>query len=301
MKVYSPSQTATWMRCPMMRALRKEGWIPRYGQRKDWAAVLGQAFGAGVGAYNSLRQAHEEQGMLMPERAPDARASFIDVAVGVALGVKQQRVREMVDMGLVVDEDGDAYIKVLDQRIRRAVTCYVLTDPIPDTWKIVDIESSLGEGAGNARPDLIVRDEMGLAIVDYKSKLTLKAEYRHKTIQEYANGHQFLHYAHFGREYYKEPIDRYYIGLAVLEPRWAFELIPFPVHDETLKVWYQGASTAWAMMEREDAGEQVPWLSDRHSDQFGQCPYYRMCFTHMYDPGLAKQDYILTERVTEAA
>lgn len=283
----------------MMRALRAEGWTPKFGGRKDWAAVLGKSFGAGVGVYNGLRREIEQGGGTMPARTLQARLSLLGAAVGSADRVLNQEVAQLERIGMVVDPEGEEYLKVLSKRVKKAVTEYVTNDPIPDTWRIIEVEESLGPDAGNARPDFMVRDDMGLAVVDLKSKLTLKAEYRQKTINEYANGHQFLHYAHFGQIKYGEPIERYYIGLAVLEPRWAFELVPFPVHAETLRVWFQGSSRAWAAMEEEDKGDALPWMSDRHSDQFGQCPYYKACFVHHYDAGLMKQDYLLTERVTE--
>jgi hypothetical protein len=126
------------------------------------------------------------------------------------------------------------------------------------------------------------------------------AQYRQKTIQEYANSHQMLHYGWAGKESYGEPIHTYYIGLAVLEPRWAFDLLPYPIHPEALEVWLGSARRVWGDMEAEERGERVPWLSANHSDNFGQCPYYKACFVHHYDPPLMAQDYLYVERVKDS-
>jgi len=299
MKVYSPSQTSTWMRCPVLRALRHEGWTSKYVGRPFWAATLGQGFAAGVGVYNNLRKDREALGQPAPARTLSGRVTLANAAAAVAISVIDQRLNEAERLGVVIDAEGVDYVKTIHTRAAKAVTAYVVSDPLPDTWRIVAVEESLGPEAGNARPDAVVRDTMGLAILDYKSKLTLNAQYRQKTINEFANGHQFLHYGHFGALKYQEPIDRYYIGLAVFEPRWAFDLLPFPLNAETQKVWFQGASVAWAAMEKEDLGLQAPWMSDRHSDQYGQCPMYKACFVHHFDAALMKQDYLLTERVPE--
>lgn len=298
MKVYSPSSTATWMRCPMMRALGQEGWIGKYAAKKDYAATLGQGFAAGVAIYNNIRFEHEQGGAKLPPRDATARASIIEACVESAKRLMDERLKEMQDIGLIMD-DSDGYVDKLAGRCTKAVSTYIATDPIPDSWRVVAAEKDFGVAYGGARADLVVRDETGLAVVDYKSKLTLKAEYRHKTISEYGNSHQMLHYAWAGGETYGEPIHKYYIGLAVLEPRWAFDLVPYPVHPESLATWLKASQRAWMDMEAEEVGDKVPWMAADHSDRFGMCQYYKACFVHHYDPNLMKQDYLQVERIKQ--
>ncbi len=292
-KVYSPSSTTTWMRCPMMRALSREGWQPKMLAKKDWSALLGQGFAAGVGIYNNLRQEWERGGAQAPQRDAATRADLIRACSDAAVKIVQQKTEDMLAAGLNAGDDDQGYQDKLEARIRKALASYITADPIPDSWRIVEAEKDFGEDYGNARADLVARDTNGgLVIVDYKSKLTLAAQYRNKTIQEYANSHQMFHYAWSGEETYSEPISTYYIGLAVLEPRWAFDLIAFPVSPESLGVWLQSARVVWGNIEREEAGQVVPWLSANHSDNFGQCPYYKACFVHHYDPSLMAADYV---------
>jgi len=298
MRVYSPSSTATWMRCPMLRALGQEGWIPKYAAKKDYAATLGQGFAAGVAIYNNIRMEHERGGAKLPPRDDTSRESLAATCGESAVRVMDERLKEMEQIGLVMD-DTEGYIDKLATRCRKAVRQYVMTDPVPDTWRIVDAEKDFGPSFGNSRADLIVEDSLGLAVVDYKTKLTLKAEYRQKTINEYANSHQMLHYGWAGRETYGRPINNYYIGLAVFEPRWAFDLVPYPIHPETLETWLKATQRAWMDMEAEEVGDKVPWMSANHSDNFGQCPMYKACFVHHYDPTLMKQDYLHVERIKQ--
>ena len=277
----------------MMLALRKEGWVPKYMAKKDWAALLGQGFAAGVGIYNNHRQEWERAGHQAPPRDASARASLIQTCSDSAILIVEQKIKEMAASGLTLDSADDAmYQDKLAGRIRKSISSYIASDPIADTWTIVDAEKDFGPEYGNSRADLICRDQNNaLVVVDYKSKLTLAAQYRQKTIMEYANSHQMLHYAWAAGETYGVTVNTYAIGLAVLEPRWAFDLIPYPVQPESLAAWLGSARRVWDEMARDSSGETVPWMSANHSDNFGQCVYYKACFSHHYDPALMAQDY----------
>lgn len=278
----------------MMRALNKEGWVPKYVAKKDWAALLGQGFAAGVGIYNNFRAEWERGGAQAPKRDAASRGDLIQVCQDAAIEIVSQKVRDMQASGLVLNSGDDAaYQDKLNGRIKKSLSSYIASDPIPDTWRIVEAEKDFGEEFGNARADLICLDaQAAYTIVDYKSKLALKAEYRQKTIQEYSNSHQQFHYAWACQESYRCVVPSYHIGLGVMEPRWAFDLIPFPIHPESLGAWLASAKVVWADMAREEAGDRVPWLSANHSDNFGQCVYYRACFVHHYDPSLMAADYV---------
>ncbi len=247
MKVYSPSQTAEWMRCPMMRALRKEGWVSKWGAKRDLAATIGQAFAAGVGTYNNFRKTNP----LMPVRGVNVERTRLAVSsVDVAKAVMHRRLEEMEKLGFVLTsgEEDELYMTQMEKRVVKAVSTYVYEDPMPDDWQIVDIEESLGEAAGNARPDLVIRNPQGLHMVDYKSKVQLLARYEAKTKGDYANSHQMLHYGHFGKLHYGEDLAGYYIGLSVFEPRFRVDWVPYPYNSETLKTWAATTPAAWATM-----------------------------------------------------
>ncbi len=288
--IFSPSSTATWLRCPMLRALRRQGWVPRTAKKKDVSAIIGQAFAAGVGTYNNLRKAHEEGGgdVTTLDKARAAAAS-----VGIAKGVMHQHFREIERLGLVIPATEDSYFNDAPRYIETAVNKYCLNDPLPSTWRIVDVEREFSEH-GPCRPDLIVRDNFGLAVVDYKSKVTLLEKYRAKTEQEYLNHDQMHHYAWAGEEVYSEPIQRYHIALAVITPTFRCNLVSQEINPETLKLWLQGRRKVWKRMAEDDADGQ-PALAADHSDKFGQCDYYAACFRYRLDPELMKRDYINTK------
>ena len=83
------------MRCPIKRAIRKDGWVVKATGRRDTAALLGSAFAAGVGVYNNLRQVTESNGEKMPPRmATASREKYIDASFSVAAGVIGTRLYE---------------------------------------------------------------------------------------------------------------------------------------------------------------------------------------------------------------
>jgi hypothetical protein len=271
----------------MMRAIRRQGWIAKTAKKKDLAAIVGQSFAAGVGTYNNLRKEHEAGGgvvtTLDKQRAAEACS-------GIALGVMHQHLREVERLGLVIAATEDGYLNDMPTMIRKAVQSYCLNDPLPASWRIVDVEREFPEH-GPCRPDLMVRDDFGLAVVDYKSKVYLAPQYRSKTEMEYLNHDQMHHYAWSGEEVYGEPVQRYHIALSVFTPRFDAKLISQEINPETLKLWLTGRRKVWARMAEDDA-DGMPALAADHSDKFGQCEYYAACFRHRLDPELMKHDYI---------
>jgi hypothetical protein len=211
----------------------------------------------------------------------------------VAQSVLKKRIQDWEGLGLSFATGSEQNgLHTVYPRLEKAIKGYLAKPQLPIEWQIVSVEEDLGEEAGHARPDLIVRDEMGLAVLDYKYRTRLPAEYRVKTLQEFAHTTQMMHYAYFVGQRYNEPITRFYIGLAVGEPRFLFDLVPYPVHEETLKVWYQATAPLWKLMEETDNGERLPSMAAEHSDRFGRCPMYKACFEHHFDPYLMARDYL---------
>jgi hypothetical protein len=249
---------------------------------RDYAACLGKAFAAGVAVHNTLRK----------NGAPNGDAAATEAIIGTAKHLLDAEIKAWEAMGLAFAADTELNsLQRVTTRLENALRKYILKDPLPKGWEIVAVEDDLGEEAGHARPDLIVRDESGLAGYDYKCRTRLPAEWRMKAINEFAQSNQMLHYSHFVSKKYGEPVSRYYIGLAVLEPSFHFDSLPFPVHEESLKMWYAGAERVWKLMEEEDAGLVEPFMAAEHSDKFGRCEFYKACFEHHYDPYLMLRDY----------
>lgn len=268
----------------MMRAIRKEGWVPKHAKVKDYAAILGASFAAGVGAYYNFRKEHVANGLIVGDMN---RTYAGTIAMGLARRIMDLQLERLNDR---THDDPDGYREKMGTRLDKAISRFVAADPIPDAWEIVDIEKEFPEH-GNSRADLIIRDDMGLAVVDFKMKVTLVAAYREKTIDEFNESEQKYHYAMAAGETYGEPVQRFYIGLVVAEP-FRVSLIPQAVNQESLQHWRASRERVWALMHEEEQGHAVPFMAAVHHDRFGRCPYYDACFTHRLDPSLMTLSYM---------
>src|SRR5205807_6788890 len=132
------------------------------------------------------------------------------------------------------------YLKQMNDRIGKTLIQYIAHDPLPSNWRIVAIEKDYGEAFGNARPDLVIRNEFGLAIVDYKTYTTSRANKR----AEFQESHQMKHYCYFGKAAFGDSITRYYIMLLPTD-RWNPQLEPYELTQEGLDLWYQATVPMW--------------------------------------------------------
>lgn len=241
--------------------------------KRDLAAVLGQAVGAGLAQYNV---------------ASAMSTSPCSIPSLMARTTAERLLGELEANGQHVGEWDQSQKAAVPDRAAKAVERYMAADPIPPEWPILMVEQRLASGV--AQPDLVVDDGRGPTPVDYKTKLTLKKEYEDREIARWRYSWQMLHYC------WELKADHYYICLIVLEPRFRAELIPFEIHPSLMQVWSAGAAQTWADMKEEDEGRRVPAMAAKHADEYGECEYAKACFTHHLDPERMAQDYIRLER-----
>lgn len=276
MRVYSPSQTVSWLRCPVKWMLERQGWRTRTITRRDIGAVLGTAFGAGVEEF--YKTAHTQ----------DPRGATPTVVAEVTA---TEEIDKLGRAGCVWLPGDEINTTTLPKIAAKAVGKYTTKDPLPTTWTILDIQRSLPDH-GYARPDLIVRSHTGqLGVIDLKFKRTLAAQYRQRTIEEYRHSWQMNHYAWAVGEVYGEPVGFYVTILTLLEPRFEPIFDPVPVDPEALAFWLAGARGAWHQMELMERGETQPWIANDHSDRYGRCEFYGACFSCKLDEGLMQEEY----------
>ena len=91
-----------------------------------------------------------------------------------------------------------------------------------------------------------------------------------------------------------QTVNRYYIILVVLEPKFYTEILPYQIHPETMHAWVQSQRVAWKDMAGEDALVREPYMVANHWDNYGECEYRKGCFEHHWDPQLMTQDYVNT-------
>jgi hypothetical protein len=260
--------------------------------------MLGTAFAAGIGAYNSMR---------LEGAVPDVGA-----AAGVAEQVARLSLLDADERGMVTSEIDMAQRGRLVERAGKLIVKYAANDPIPPQWQIRHVELSLPEW-GNARIDLGYENDLGYGVLDYKSKLALDAKWFDKEVAKYRFSEQRWFYPAAYQDYLKQQdwhalgyvpdppaptVVRFDICLVILEPTFRTHLIPFVVNPGLQEEWLAARELTWARMEQTSPdGDLLPEMAATHEDQFGPCEFQKFCFEYQGDVGLvaASGQYVPTQ------
>ena len=281
-QVFSPSQTADYLFCPMYRWLKQEGWRERKVNARDIGAALGRSFATGIASYNVACRDHASIGS----------GTKVAEAVSAGLSELDTTIKEMVNTRNVGDQE--AALTALPTRLERALSKSIEYDPIPPTWEKRDMEFVLPD-SGNSRIDLGCWDGQTSVVVDYKLRLRLDSRYRMAEVKRLQRNWQMLHYTFFYGQYLKKPVDRYIVLLTVLEPK--FEILPIDlttvwVTEEELAQWHAFAKQVWADMAAEDSGERLTRGKTECENRFGPCEFVDACWNWHYDESLMNSKYV---------
>src|SRR5712691_10004836 len=187
MKIFSPSQTERAMLCPMKNALANEGWRVRKAGPALLPAEVGKSIAAGLGTYNNIRKGIESSGRQIDTIDSKLKADYAKTAMDVGFTLLTRGMDEIEKLGYILGSGAEEYIRTVKDRIGKSLTSYVTNDPLSPKWRIVDVERTYGPEYGNARPDLVIEDDFGLAVVDYKTKSASFPRYKET---DYSESHQ---------------------------------------------------------------------------------------------------------------
>lgn len=292
MQVYSPTQTRSFLKCPTYRMLDREGWEDPYAGKKRIAGCIGTAVAAGLEEWNKSRQyGRQRKGVI----------SFTH-----ALNTLEAELTQLERM--VLD---DAMVAKAPALVVDALNYYAETDPIPSDWTILGAEVELPD-SGRSRPDLLVWDRHGAAVVDFKCKIQLygankeqRDRTKEKILSEYEKDWQMFHYCHFASLMYGRPIRRYYICLITLTPKVTIDLVAYQFSQKDMENWEWSAEATWQSMRAwddtyavqggEEANAIMP-MAAVHHDQYGRCSFFDACFTYNLDREALAQQYIQIKR-----
>lgn len=277
---------------------RVEGWRPRKLAKRDAAAIVGSAFAAGIAVWNRVVNG---EGSLTTTSAD---------AAAVAQDEAERQIARLLTAGCTIPSPVAADFEFAPTIAARAVERVCADDPIPADWTIVDVERPFEEH-GNARPDLVCRDEAGrLVIVDYKCAMALKDAYLAERFESYRRSPQMHHYVWAAREVYgdgpgyvddsltlsyrRADVTRYAIVLVRIEP-WKVVLQPYDVDERILRRWTDSAWATWERMATPSTlGPESNW--EACVTKYGPCEMTAACWDHALDPELIALDYVRIPR-----
>jgi PD-(D/E)XK nuclease superfamily len=290
MKVYSPSQTVTHLRCPMLNSLSREGWRSRDQGKSLLAQIVGKAIAAGLGIYNGYRKQLEHTGRQIDSLTPEERQEIAKLSLAGGFSMLTTELDTMQAVGYVLAPECDPFFKSMQDRIGKSIVQYIAADPIAAAMRIIDVERSLGPKYGDCRPDLVVQERDDYIVVDYKSTSDFKQYYHESNLSKYANSFQLNQYTWASGETYGHVIPKYAICMIYTQPVKIFYQ-EFAVKPEALTLWHQTAQSTWSVMEQIELGMRPPMAAE-HEDRFGKCQMYDACFRYLLDPDLMKSKYV---------
>lgn len=285
LRVFSPSATETFARCPRKWALKREGWMPRIIAYPELCAILGDGFSESMHVLNT----YHINGV-----AP------IPVAEVIAAGTKviQDRLENDLSVGRRIHEKDIPFSDLLPLKLDQAVNLYLSQNPLKD-WRILQAEKTYEEH-GYARIDLLAADSIGPAVFDYKVKVKLDPEWQEAEFERFGRSQQRFHYQ------WAAGVERFFIILVVLggnkkaaKPR----VVLSPPYGKTpyfeTGLWLQDSTSHWQRMEMYTTHRVGPAYvagSPIHADQFGACEYEQACLSHALDPSAMNIEYVKVER-----
>ena len=248
--IFSPSDTADWLFCPVFRSLRKI-WTPR---EVEWAPnrLLGIAVQEGInwhlkGAADDVVENHV-QDTLQEGFQPQAKYTL-------------EGLHKLALRGVQALVDADLFVR----------------------HQILMLDEPLSQ----SRPDVVSRHETeGLGVSDIKVSLQVGERYRAQRLSEYTTDDQFWHYAWEVGESLGEPVKWVRPVVCVLTPKATVLTELVRIEPERLDFWLQGAYSHWSDMAEEEAGSRTPaprWPSCR-GGKFGPCQMYDACHVFHHDP-----------------
>lgn len=265
-KIYSPSQTAEWSRCPFLWDITyKKGWRPAEAGTRDLAQILGQAFGVGMTIYNKKARLHG----FLPVRANPAVVEF---AKRGATNVLLRTIEQFKAQG--IDLSGLARMGELVATLTAAVQKAIEQDPTPVSWRVEWVEHTMKEH-GYARADVVYVTGEGERVVrDYKFTMSAPlSKYLPSRMEDYANHPQGFHYL------WMHGASIFVPTLIVAQPFKQHELPKTRTFLDVVN-WLTSQKTKWGMMEKMERGEIPAWKSDIHRNQYGKCTLYEFCMDY---------------------
>lgn len=248
-KVYSPTRTSDWVRCPVFARLRRSvepvaDWTPNL--------TLGRAVTDGLAKhYRALRDGSP----LSPEQVEEWAMSILEEGY----------------------EENDTWAlaglqKIVSNLLEKALEETVIAQG--DTILLVD------ESTGGGRPDLVLKQRNGkLTVTDFKVTLKLEQQYVGKTLSQYETDDQFWQYAWEVGQMYGTPVEWLRVHLLPALPKARSLLHPWRVDPERLQFWLAGAEQAWKDMEEQEEGRrpEAPRWASCNGSRWGKCLYLAWC------------------------
>ena len=274
-KSFSPTQTDAFSFCPRAWGFYKARLKPKAIGYPEIAAMTGTAAARGLECFY--------RGRMETNELADAAITYATV-MGC---LEDQRTAALANgQRYVAASEQDKWDAMADN-VALLLKTHAKRDPFKD-YTVVEVEQT---GDDHDRPDLIVRDDIGLLVVDFKCKLTLKAEWVPKEQAKWRRAWQLHHYA------IRRGISRFAVCLIAPHTRQGCHYEIVQVNEGYAKLWQQDAAQLWAEM---DFAVGLPPDQLRgntsHANEYGECAYWGEACSHGMDPVMLANNLVKVDR-----
>lgn len=276
MRVFSPSSTLKWKKCPQEYVWYKLGVQPRILGPINYGGMFGSAMSEAMYHIHSPHLAGIDPKLVARAYVESTVEQF--TSYGVSLDTQK-----IADMLVLLDTTIPRYMEA------------VLPLFTARGWHVVEAEWTVPD-SGDSRIDLLCLDAASKHIIidaKWKQKVA-KAEYEQQAIDSYQHDWKMKHYCYFTGLHYNETILDYYIMLGIAAPKFKLQIIPYSVSAHEMRQWEISAKQAWADMD--DPLRPVVQAAD-HEDRYGLCSYHDLCFQYDGDfTDVGAMQYVQIER-----
>ena len=271
-KIFSPSQTKSFLTCEFLWKLEREGWRPLTYGKNTLYAIRGSAVSVGCDMFHNGK---------------DSAAYFLSTKDELSSGWEKERI------------DSRCYSEFKSLPINKSeltdMAC-ALVHAYAEAWPLsytVERSEYTFVNHGNARADIIGRNSKGILMpFDLKTKQKpAQSYYEYLTKRDFAFDHQLMHYCWALSEETGTPCLEYGIIILWYSAKPTIEVVPYSVTQERMNLWLTSARSTWAKMEAIEQGSIEPSENAMHKSVFGACNFYKACLEMNRDKNLMEQDY----------
>ena len=255
MKVYSPSSTLTYMRCPQLWAFQQGGWQSKVIANVDCAAAVGLGIGHGLEC--------------------QFKGASLDDAVVLARALAIGHINDKVDKGGSINPACERAYGLIEQRVEKALRRFAKEKPLPEDWSDFRPELVFPDH-GNCRVDLLHNSDLGPCITDFKTKVSAAEYIVDNFMFDAETSWQMYHYVYAARQMGIK-VESFAICLIVIEPFHVY-LEQWLVDEQYMEIWEDNAKWWWYHMEEVEGGMMPPMRVGDHRDKYGLCSMYNACF-----------------------
>lgn len=271
-KIYSPSATLAFQRCPTLWSYHRQG----YRTKAIGVPNVAAAIGIGISRGMELLYSHASVG--------DAVTTAIETA--------HKEVYDVIEThsGYVLP-NAERNLEEMPRRIEKAIKGFVKQKPLPEDWHRFSTEVTFPD-YGHCRADILCQSDLGPCIVDWKTKVTAQDYIIDRFLQDMETSWQLYHYVWAARCMGMD-VQSFAVCLMVIEPLH-FYVEQWIVDEQYMTQWVYDAHQWWRQMEEIETLSYTPHRVGVHRDQYGLCSHYGMCYD---SPQVSEMTYYRKERV----